>query len=43
MADKLIRLLRLDEDLAEEIRSLDTSDYRSGFAQGPIKLTEETD
>ena len=42
VAEKLIRALRLDDEFAEELRSLDRSDYRSGFAQGPIKLTDET-
>ena len=41
VAEKLIETLRLDGELADELRSLDRSDYRSGFAQGPVKLTED--
>jgi transcriptional regulator with XRE-family HTH domain len=43
VAEALIRALELDEGFAAELRSLDESQYRSGFASGPIRLTKERD
>ena len=41
VSEKLIAALRLDSDFADELRTLTESRYKSGFAQGPIRLTRE--
>lgn len=42
VVERLIGALDLDEAFADELRSLKGSRYQSGFAQGPIKLTDDT-
>ena len=42
ISEKLIAALRLGSDFAAELRTLTESQYKSGFAQGPIRLTRET-
>lgn len=42
VAEKLIGALDLDDSFADGLRSLMGSRYHSGFAQGPIKLTDHT-
>ena len=38
VAEKLIDALALDETIAAELRSLGSSEYRSGFETTPIRL-----
>lgn len=42
VAEKLIKALDLDDDFAAELRTLRGSRYQSGFAQGEIKLTDDS-
>lgn len=42
VAEKLIAALELDDDFAAELRSLEGSRYQSGFAQGEVKLSDNT-
>ena len=41
VVEGLIRALELNEGFAAQLRSLDESQYKSGFASGPIRLTKE--